>query len=340
MTSVKENKRLKSLFFNSLFIKGSLVIGLMICLLFLTNAIEGSLNSYSLDEDREIVRKGSFLYAIQYLNPEELMIEEAYTNSEISGTEMVILNDSALLTASGPSPIISGQERSGAIAYEVQPGDVPSEIAVAFGISTDTLLWANNLSVWDYIKPGQQLVILPVSGIKHVVKKGETIEQIVKKYNGDIRETIEFNGLPANGNLAISQEIIIPDGQKPANIQSGTRSYATTVGSSFSRPYANQSHQFPWGQCTWYIAQRRYIPWGGDAKTWIYKAPEYGFATGNEPKIGAIMATREHSRYGHVAYVETINGEYVTISEMSLGRGVKTVRTLHKDDWRIIGYIY
>ena len=92
---------------------------------------------------------------------------------------------------------------------------MPSEIAAAFGISTNTLLWANNLSVWDYIKPGQQLVILPVSGIKHTVQKGETIDQIVKKYNGDAQKTIEFNGLPANGNLAIGQEIIIPDGQKP-----------------------------------------------------------------------------------------------------------------------------
>jgi surface antigen len=88
------------------------------------------------------------------------------------------------------------------------------------------------------------------------------------------------------------------------------------------------------------VAQRRYIPWGGDARTWIYKAPQYGFATGNEPKLGAIMVTREGSYYGHVAYIEAVNDPYVTISEMSLGRGIKTIRTLQKDDWRIIGYIY
>ena len=51
------------------------------------------------------------------------------------------------------------------------------------------------------------------------------------------------------------------------------------------------------------------------------------------------MITRE-SAYGHVAYVEAINGDYVTVSEMSLGRGIKTVRTLNQDDWGIIGYIY
>jgi surface antigen len=88
------------------------------------------------------------------------------------------------------------------------------------------------------------------------------------------------------------------------------------------------------------VAQRRYIPWGGHAKTWIYKASQYGFATGTVPKPGAIMQTRENGYYGHVAYVETASHPYVTISEMHLGQGIRKVRTLHVNDWRIIGYIY
>lgn len=321
------------------YFKGAAVVFIILICIFLSQAIEGSFNNLPVDEEKEIIRKGSFVYAVQYLNPEELIIEEAYTNGDFLENQNIVLQDSAFLAVSCPSPIISlAGLRSGVISYEVQPGDVPSEIAAGFGISTDTLLWANNLSVWDYIKPGQNLIILPVSGVKHTVKKGETLDKIVKNYKGDLEKTIEFNGLPADGSLAIGQEIIIPDGQKPVYIQSQPRSYATYQ--SFPRPYADQSHKFPWGQCTWYVAQRRYIPWDGDANTWLRKAPQYGFATGTEPRVGAIMATREHSRYGHVAYVEAVNDPYVTISEMSLGRGVKTVRTLHKDDWRIIGYIY
>ena len=325
--------------FNPPLIKGGLVIFIVLGFIFLNQVIEGSFISYPVDEEKEIVIKGSSVYAVQYLNPEELIIDGAYTNGDFFDDINVILGNSAYLAAACPSPIDSlGQERTGVITYEVQAGDVPSEIAMAFDISTETLLWVNNLSVWDYIKPGQKLIILPVSGVLHKVKKGETIEQIVKKYKGDLQETMEFNGLPANGALAIDQEIIIPNGQKSTYIQSTPRSYATYE--SFPRPYANQSHQFPWGQCTWYVAQRRYIPWSGDARTWLYKAPQYGFATGNEPRIGAIMVTREGSRYGHVAYVEAVNDPYVIVSEMSLGRGIKTVRTLNKEDWRIIGYIY
>jgi len=231
-----------------------------------------------------------------------------------------------------------GQERTGVVSYEIQPGDIPSQIAAAFGISTNTLLWANNLSAWDYIKPGQKLDILPVSGIKHKVKKGETLDKIVKKYKGDVEKTIEFNGLPADGKLAVGQEIIIPDGKKPVYYYPQTRSYASSY--SFPRPYSGKSRSFPWGQCTWYVAQRRWIPWSGNANTWLYKAQQYGFATGSVPKPGAIMQTRENGYYGHVAYVEAVNHPYVTISEMHLGRGIRKVRSLHVNDWRIIGYIY
>lgn len=334
-------KTIKKLFFSPPLIKGGLVIVVILFFVLLTHdAIYGNFSTYSvIDEEKEIVRNGSYMYAIQYLNPEELNIEGAYTNGEIYEDMNTVLQDSAYLAVSCPSSIASfDTQRNGVVSYKVQPGDVPSEIAAAFDISTETLLWANNLSVWDYIKPGQELVILPVSGVLHKVKKGETIEQIVKKYKADLEETIEFNTLPANGALAIDQEIIIPSGQKATYIQSSARSYA--VYESFPRPYAAESHQFPWGQCTWYVAQRRYIPWSGNANTWFRKAPQYGFATGNEPRVGAIMATREGSAYGHVAYVEAINGDYVTVSEMSLGRGIKIVRTLNKDDWRITGYIY
>lgn len=307
---------------------------------FTISAIAGGAEDISVEDESEAIRKGSFVYAAQYLNPEEFIIEETYAEGELAENFSVVLQDGSVVAACSPSTLSSsiGEQRSGIIVYEVQSGDVISEIAAAFGISTNTLLWANNLSVWDYIKPGQKLNILPVSGILHIVKKGETLDKIVKTYKGDLDKTITFNGLPASGSLVIGQQIVIPDGEKAGYVQ--PRIYATSTYSDFPRPYANESHKFPWGQCTWYVAQRRYIPWSGNAKTWIYKAAEYGFVTGNEPKIGSIVQTRENSYYGHVAYVESIDGEYITVSEMHLGQGIKKVRVLNKDDWRIIGYIY
>lgn len=338
----RENKRnLIKLLQMSLYLRAAAVIFIVLVVGFLAQSISGSFGNYPINEEDETNRKSSFFYASQYLNPEEIIIEESYVDGEYFDDPSIVLQDSALLSNSSPSMItsISNGERNGIVTYEVQSGDIPSQIAAAFCISTNTLLWANNLSLWDRINPGQKLVILPVSGITYKVKKGDTLDKIAKTYKGDIEKTISFNGLPADGVLAVDQEIIIPDGQKPV-YNTPTKSVRTYASYDFERPYAKESHQFPWGQCTWYVAQRRYIPWNGNAKTWILKASQYGFEIGNEPRVGAIIATKESRTYGHVAYVESVDGNYVTISEMSLGYGVKQVRTLHKDDWRIIGYIY
>lgn len=329
--------------------KAAAVIFIVLIFSFITQAIAGSFGNYPIDEETPVIRKGSFVYASQYLNPEEIIIEETYADGEYFENPNLILQGSALISFSSPSTISSylGKERNGIVAYEVQPGDIPSLVAATFGISTNTLLWANNLSPWDYIKPGQKLVILPVSGIKHKVKKGETLNKIVKEYKADLEETIGFNALPADGKLAVGDEIIVPNGQKPVYYYPQTSSYATYT--NFERPYANESHRFPWGQCTWYVAQRRYIPWNGDAKNWLYNAERMGYQVCRgfycDPKPGTIVSLKGDTwvirRYGHVAYVESVEGNRITISEMNYsGLGIKSIRSIPMDDWRIIGYIY
>jgi hypothetical protein len=68
------------------------------------------------------------------------------------------------------------------VEYEVQPGDTVSTIADKFGISQDSVLWANDMEKSSTLKVGQVLRILPVTGVVHTVKKGETIYSIAKKY--------------------------------------------------------------------------------------------------------------------------------------------------------------
>jgi surface antigen len=318
------------------------VVCVMFAVFLVTTAFAGTFNNSTDTSDDEAVNvQGSFAYATEYLNPYEEIVEESYLNGDFFNESSIMVQNSAFVANNSPaiiSPLLTS-ERTGVVTYEVQSGDVPSEIASKFGINTNTLLWANNLTPSSKIKIGQKLTILPINGIKHTVKKGDTLAAIVKKYKGDTEKTIALNGLPANGILAIGQDVIIPDGQKPAEfIPAKARTYASYTPEELG-PYGDTSHGFPWGQCTWYVAQKRYIPWNGDAKTWLAKAPKFGFEIGAEPKIGSIVVTRE-SVYGHVAYVEAITDDTITVSEMSLGRGIKRVRILSKDDWRIRGYIY
>lgn len=99
--------------------------------------------------------------------------------------------------------------------YVVQPGDTLSEIAQRFGVSLNTILWANKIVDPVRIKPGQKLIILPVSGVLHYVEKGETLSEIVNIYGGDIEEIINFNELSEDGKIYVGDLLIIPGGKIP-----------------------------------------------------------------------------------------------------------------------------
>ncbi|MBJ7612584.1 MAG: hypothetical protein DLM67_07710 [Candidatus Nephthysia bennettiae] len=101
------------------------------------------------------------------------------------------------------------------------------------------------------------------------------------------------------------------------------------------------SNHFAYGYCTWYVANRRNVPWFGDAKLWWPNAPPYGYAEGQTPVVGAIMVTRE-SGWGHVAYVESVSGDGSwTVSEMNfVGWNVVSRRTLRPGQAPVVGFIY
>lgn len=132
-------------------------------------------------------------------------------------SRLYMTQDSSLVSLLNPLGTISDNfSRDRIILYPVQDGDTPSSIAKSFDISLNTLLWANNLRSPNLIRVGDELVILPISGIKYEVKGGDTIDSISKKFKGDRDEILEFNGLAIDGTLAVGTEIIIPDGEAVA----------------------------------------------------------------------------------------------------------------------------
>lgn len=108
---------------------------------------------------------------------------------------------------------ISQKPRSEIEEYKVKDGDTLSSIAKEKGISSDTIRWANNLSS-DTIKPGETLKILPVSGLSHIVKSGDTLESLAKKYSAEQQAILDFpfNDIPDDFSLKVGQLLIIPDG--------------------------------------------------------------------------------------------------------------------------------
>jgi len=82
-----------------------------------------------------------------------------------------------------------------------------------FGVSVNTVIWANNLSGIKDVHTGDTLVILPISGLERTVTKGDTLKSLAKKYNADTTEIAQFNGLDPADPLVVGSKIIIPGGE-------------------------------------------------------------------------------------------------------------------------------
>jgi LysM repeat protein len=58
--------------------------------------------------------------------------------------------------------------------YTVRTGDTLSDIATMFNVTANTIIWANDIK-GRVIHPGDMLIILPVSGIRHTVAKARRL---------------------------------------------------------------------------------------------------------------------------------------------------------------------
>jgi surface antigen len=106
-----------------------------------------------------------------------------------------------------------------------------------------------------------------------------------------------------------------------------------------------KEHKFPYGYCTWYVATKVYVPYGGHAIIWLENAKKYKFKTysrGKKPSKKCIVVFgKEYGGNGHVALVEKVSDNKMTISEMNyIGLAKKSERTIRWDDPKISGFIF
>lgn len=113
------------------------------------------------------------------------------------------------------STVISSKPRDKVENYTVKSGDTLASIGKKFGISVDTIKWANDLKS-DTIKPEQTLKIAPVTGVVHTVVSGETVYSIAKKYKTTAQNIVNFifNDFADIDTFALraGQVLYVPDG--------------------------------------------------------------------------------------------------------------------------------
>lgn len=154
------------------------------------------------------------------VNAQTIGLLQAATNPDLAvakgGGDITVVGGTALLPETGPSgtSLDVGEiiEATNISLYVVRKGDTISSIAKLFGVSRNTIVWANDIKN-NVISPGQTLVILPVSGVRHTVAKGDTLKSIASKYKADSEEILQFNALTEDASLAVGDILIIPDGE-------------------------------------------------------------------------------------------------------------------------------
>lgn len=142
-----------------------------------------------------------------------IVFAEEQSDGKVLG-ETVTAGDIPTLTQ------VSDKPRSDDENYEVKDGDTLASIAEKFGVSQDTIKWANSaVTSWKTIKVGQNLIIPPVTGVVHRVKGGETIYSIAKKYGAGEQSIVDFPFNTFTNDetfaLAVGQRLVIPDGVMP-----------------------------------------------------------------------------------------------------------------------------
>lgn len=124
-------------------------------------------------------------------------------------------------------------KRDKIITYTVAAGDTVSSIAKQFGLTINTILWANDLAAYSLIRPGDTLSILPESGVIHNVKSGDTISKIASTYDVSEAEILASNDLGAV--LKIGDKIIVPGGTKLKTVVAAKPKTTANTGLSIIR---------------------------------------------------------------------------------------------------------
>jgi len=169
------------------------------------------------------------------INPDNKSIDQ--------NKDAVIVQDDSLVSSDGLSTApdvkfekspLSDQIR----VYTVEQGDTLSEIADTFDVSMNTIRWENNIS-GQTISVGQKLNILPVTGVKHIVKSGDTVSKIADKYDADREDIMIFNDISKGEGLKKGDIIFVPNGIiKPVVVKAKPTSSSNSNSSSHSNTKA------------------------------------------------------------------------------------------------------
>ena len=139
-------------------------------------------------------------------------------NSIVSYPEGSVFSDQITRTINLRTHIPS-RPRQEVITYTVRSGDTLFGISEKYGITPETILWSNAILKDDphLLRPDQELLISPVTGVVRVVHEGDTVDGLASVYRADSEDIINWPGNqldPDNPALIEDSVIVVPGGER------------------------------------------------------------------------------------------------------------------------------
>ncbi len=215
------------------------------------------------------------------------------------------------------------------IVHSVEGGETIGSIAKQAFLKPETIAWVNGIGLNASLKPGQKLLLLPVDGVLHTVKRGQNLQSIADLY-GVSAQIISKQNNVKGGYLLAGQELIIPGG-KPivAEKPKPGKQIAETI-----KPLSKPRGKFP------ELAQFQVAPSYGIFQmpcncfyTQYYSRVHFGIdlqERGGGPIFAAEAGTVIRSDYGW-------NGGYGNVIEIDHGNGLITLYAHNKELYVEVG---
>jgi N-acetylmuramoyl-L-alanine amidase len=246
--------------------------------------------------------------------------------------------------------------------YTLSANDTLWTIANFYGLTAESIAFANGISDPYQLQVGRQIMIPPLEGALYTVADGDTVESVAERFKVDPAVIKDYNRLYfepehfAPGQLIFVENAVLPTlppppvdaAPAPSLAPLASRVAITAPRASFEGlfpwvPAGGFPDPFPFGQCTWWAAYNYRVTWRGNAGDWLANARAQGVATSATPTVGAIAVYRPggaSSPLGHVAIVIAVSGTSYTVSEMNAPFwGRVTTRSIAWPDGQLEGFI-
>lgn len=266
-------------------------------------------------ESRVRYRTIAELASLEYFNEDVVYDEVIFTVGD---------NNDYIFKTGATATIISRNNRKTTISYNVKSGETLSSVAKDFGLSPDTLRYANKLT-GEGLTENQALTIPPIDGVYVAVKTNDTLSTIASRYKIAVEEIVKYNGINQSDPIHAGNQLLIPGVVAPKASSGSSSTYSptgnTTAVAAFNPTASSGQFAWPTSTHTRYISQgyknyhkaldlNRLNGWAIYASaSGIVRTTSLRYGYGNHIDIN--HGNGWTTRYAHLSEFKVKSGDYV-----------------------------